>query len=225
MKQIKLTLPENLSIEEVPKPQPKGKEVLIKVRNCGICGSDIHAYFGKHPFISTPIVLGHEFSGDVEEVGSRVKNIKVGERVTVEPSLVCGKCYQCQEGRYNICQSLKVIGCQAPGALAQYITVPAEKVIPVPESVSYEKAAMIEPTAVGFHSVRRSHLKKGDNVLILGAGPIGILTLQAVRAGGAGKIIITDLNDCRLNMAKRLGADYPLNPAKENIMKIMIDIG
>lgn len=214
MIQAKLIKPQQLTIAEVPKPSPKENEVLVEVNSCGICGSDIHAYYGKHPFISCPVVPGHEFSGTVAEVGEKVEKIKIGERVTVEPSLVCGHCYNCQIGRYNICKELKVIGCQSDGALAEYLSVPEEKIIPLPQELDFESACLIEPLAVAVHAVRKSNFKKGNRVLILGAGSIGLLILQVVKAYGVGWVAISDLLKHRLAMAKELGADDIIDISK-----------
>lgn len=209
--------PEKVILEEVEKPIPEKGEVLVQVATCGICGSDIHAYHGRHPFIKCPIVQGHEFSGVVTELGADVTGVRVGQRVTVIPHLACGKCYGCKLGKSNLCENLKFIGCQSEGAMAEYLAIPAEMIVPLPDDIDFEEGALIEPLAVGVHAVNRSNLKKGNSLLIYGAGPIGLLTLQAAKAKGAGEIIIADLSDWRLQKAKELGAAYIVNPAKENL--------
>lgn len=217
----RLVEPKKIILEEVEKPIPKKGEVLVQVVSCGICGSDIHAYHGRHPFIKCPIVQGHEFSGVVTELGADVTGVRVGQRVTVIPHLICGKCYGCKLGKSNLCENLKFIGCQSEGAMAEYLAVPAEMIVPLPAEIDFEEGALIEPLAVGVHAVNRSNLKQGNRVLIYGAGPIGLLTLQAAKAKGAGEVIIADLSDWRLRKAKELGASYIINPAKENLKEYL----
>lgn len=216
MRQFNLIKPKKLKMEEVPNPVPKKDEVLIKVHFCGICGSDIHSYYGKHPFVHPPIVLGHEFSGEIAEWGRGVTGLKVGQRVTVEPLLVCGKCYNCLNGRYNICYNLKVIGCHAPGAFADYVLVPKNRVIPLPKNVSTESAALTEPLAVGVHMIKIAKISSSDRVLILGAGPIGIMVLQVAKVRGCENIMITDVIEERLKLAKKLGAKITVNVSRED---------
>jgi len=155
-------------------------------------------------------VLGHEFSGEVAARGGNEGPV-VGTRVTVIPHLGCGACDACRCGAYNLCGSLRVIGCQAPGAHAEYVTVPAEMALPIPDTLSWEDAAMIEPAAVGFHAVRRAGIGPGDRVLVAGAGPIGIFTMQCARALGAEHVAIADLDAGRLELARALGADETLH--------------
>lgn len=217
MLRSRLVEPERVILEEVEKPAPRKGEVLVQVATCGICGSDIHAYYGRHPFIKCPIVQGHEFSGIVTELGEDVKTVVIGQRVTVIPHLVCGKCYGCQLGRSNLCENLKFTGCQSSGAMAEYLAVPSEMTVNLPEEIDFEEGALIEPLAVGVHALRRSNLEQRERVLIYGAGPIGLLTLQVAKAKGAGEIIIVELSDLRLKKAKELGASYIINPSKENV--------
>jgi L-iditol 2-dehydrogenase len=212
MKQVELHAPEDIRLIESPRPRPGPDELLLKVASVGICGSDLHAYHGKHPFIRLPVVPGHEFAGTVVEVGADVGHFAPGQRVTVEPSLVCGHCYNCTHGRYNICEHLQVIGCQTPGAMGEYLTVPASKALLLPDNVTWDQAALVEPLAVGVHAVRVAGFAPGANLLILGAGAIGLMTLQAAKAMGAGRVMITDLLPGRLELARSLGADVAVNP-------------
>jgi len=205
MRRVKLVEPQKLTIERVEIPKPASGEALIKVKACGVCGTDLHAYRGEHPFISCPIVLGHEFSGIM---------VETGKHVVVEPSLVCGECHNCKTGRYNICENLRVIGCQTDGAFAEYIAVPSSKVFPIPDDIPFEEAALVEPAAVGVHAVEQADLRKGNRVVIIGSGTVGLMVLQAAKAFGAGETIITDVLDPRLELARELGADYAIN-AKE----------
>lgn len=207
MKWANLVTPTNIVIEEVDIPVPGPGEIQIKVEVCGVCGSDVHAYHGKHPFVSTPIVPGHEFSGTISEIGEGVEGFKEGDRVTVEPSLTCGRCYNCRHGLYNICTELRVLGCQAPGAFAQYISVPAKKVYKLPDNLDMDDGSLVEPSAVGVHAVRKSELSLGDRVVVLGAGVIGLTIVQAAKVAGAGEIIVAGHHEGRLKVARELGAD------------------
>lgn len=197
-----------IEFREVPKPEIGENQVLVEVKACGICGSDLHVWHGTHPFTTYPVIQGHEFSGIVDHVGPGVQSVQPGQRVTVEPSLVCGRCYACRHGRYNICDDLKVMGFQAPGCHQEFFAVPAEKVVWIPRTLSFEAGAMVEPVAVGVHAVRRSDLEPGMKVVVLGAGPIGILTAQVAKALGAFKTLIVDIVDFRLEVARKVGVDH-----------------
>lgn len=216
MLQANLISPQSFKLEQVEVPVPNSKEAVVRVAQAGICGSDLHAYYGKHPFISCPIVPGHEFVGVVEKVGDGNSDLE-GKRVTVLPSLVCGECYNCRIGRFNICDSLKVIGCQAPGAFAEYVVVPKDKIYHLPEEFSWDQGVLVEPVAVGVHAVRRIAKIAGSTVLVLGAGTIGLAIIAVLKSYGVAKIIVSDLNENRLRLAERLGADQVINPSKVNL--------
>jgi len=215
MKMATLTGKKTIVFSQADIPSPGPDEVLIQVRRMGICGSDIHAYHGAHPYMSFPIVLGHEMSGVVDDAGKNASNFKKGERVTVMPQLVCGQCPQCLCGRYNICESLKVIGCQSQGAAAEYMVCPQEMVKRLPDSMGFDAAAMIEPAAVGVHAARRLGDIRGKNAAVLGAGTIGNLCAQAAMALGAKNVLITDLSDYRLGVAKACGVPNAVNPSAQ----------
>ena len=217
MKQARLVEPEKIMLEDVDIPIFSPGQVLIKVKRLGICGSDVHAYYDKHPYISCPIVQGHEFSGEIAEVGDGVEGLSEGDRVTVMPQLVCGECYPCTHGNYHICNDLKVIGCQANGAAREYIPVDHRLIVKLPEGMSFDYGAMVEPVAVGVHAVGRLGNVAGMNLLVLGAGPIGNLTAQSAKGLGAKSVLITDISDSRLEIAKNCGIDFTLNVAFENL--------
>ncbi len=221
MNQAVLHAPLDVRLRQAPRPVPGPDEVLIAVARVGICGSDLHAYHGRHPFINLPVVPGHEFAGTIAEAGANVHNLAPGQRVTVEPSLVCGACTNCTHGRYNICEHLRVIGCQTDGALAEYLAVPAVKVLPLPDSLTWDQAALLEPLAVAIHAVRVARFQPGANVLILGAGTIGLMVLQAARAFGAERVVITDLIPHRLALALGLGAERAVNPAQADLAQVL----
>lgn len=217
MRQARLVEPEKLILEEVETPDFNEGQVLIKVKRIGVCGSDIHAYYDKHPYISCPIVQGHEFSGEIASIGEKVKGLSEGDKVTVMPQLVCGECYPCTHGNYHICNDLKVIGCQADGAAREFIPVDHKLVVKLPEGMSFDHGAMVEPVAVGVHAVKRLGDVRGMNLLILGAGPIGNLTAQSAKGLGAGSVLITDISDYRLEVARNCGIDFAVNVSFENL--------
>ncbi len=214
MKQAVLTKAKTIEFSEIEKPVPADNEVLVKVKNVGICGSDIHAFHGKHPFMSFPIRLGHEMSGEIVELGSKVKDLKVGQIITMRPQEICNECVSCKEGRYNICNTLKVIGCQTPGAACEYFNIPADIVYAMPKALDAKLAATVEPAAVGVHAVRVNGGVKGLNVVVMGAGTIGNVTAQAAIAEGAKSVLITDLSDFRLELAKKCGIEHTANTSK-----------
>ncbi|MBY9004342.1 MAG: alcohol dehydrogenase catalytic domain-containing protein [Candidatus Lokiarchaeota archaeon] len=203
-------------IEIIDKPKLGYGEILLKVAYCGICGSDLHAFKGKHPFVPLPATPGHEFSGKISLIGEGVSEFEIGDRVTVEPSLVCNKCYNCKSGRYNICSELRVMGCQGDGAMADFIVIPANKAISLPDNLSLKHATLVEPLAVGVHAVTRGGNLLNKNIVVIGAGMIGLAVLICVVKAGAKRIIVTDLSDDRLEMAKNLGATSTINVSKIN---------
>ena len=221
MLQAVLQMPEKVIVREMERPVPGPGQVLIKVERIGSCGSDIHAYYGKHPYIKCPIVQGHEFSGLIAEVGERVEGLAPGDNVTVMPQLVCGQCYPCKHGNYHICNELKVIGCQAEGAAQEYIAVDAKIVVRLPENMSHEEGAMVEPVAVGAHAVGRLGNVDGLNVLVLGAGPIGNLTAQVAKGLGAKSVMITDVSNYRLGVARECGIAHAVNTSSEELIQAL----
>ena len=156
MLQQVMTAPGEIEFREVPVPEPEENQVLVKIRKIGVCGSDIHVYHGEHPFTSYPVTQGHEVSGEIEKLGSGVKGWKVGQKVTIQPQVVCGTCYPCRHGKYNLCEKLKVMGFQTTGVASDYFAVDAAKVTPLPEEMSFDEGAMIEPLAVAVHAVKRA---------------------------------------------------------------------
>ncbi|HID90838.1 TPA: alcohol dehydrogenase [Candidatus Bathyarchaeota archaeon] len=211
MKRVRIVAPERIVVEDVEVPRIGDGDVLVATKYCGICGSEIHAYLGRHPFTTLPIVPGHECSGVVADVGKDVSGLSVGQRVTVIPQITCGRCYNCRIGRYNICKDLKVMGFQADGVLAEYFAVKPKCVVPLLEGISLTEATLIEPFAVAVHAVRKSGIEIGSRVAILGAGTIGLSVLQCARLAGASDVVVTDIYDHRLRLARGLGADHAIN--------------
>lgn len=201
-----MTEPGNIEILDVAAPEDlKDNEILLEIQRIGICGSDIHVYHGKHPFTSYPVVQGHEYSGKVIKIGNAVTQVIPGMKATARPQLVCGQCNPCKRGQYNVCQQLKVQGFQAPGCASEYFVVTEERIIPIPDHLSYEQGALVEPAAVAAHATNRVADLAGKNVVVSGAGTIGNLVAQFAVTRGAAKVLITDFSDFRLNIAGACG--------------------
>lgn len=215
----------DLRREDIPDPVPGPGEVLVKVRSAGICGSDIHYYqqgrVGDYVPLN-PFVPGHEFSGDVAQTGINVSEIKVGIRVAVDPSQPCGLCSYCRTGHYNLCENMKYFGAASVvphlnGAFAEYVVVPERNCFPLPDSVSFIEAALLEPLSVAMQAVVRSGIITGKSVMITGGGTIGQLILLAAKASGAGKIIVSEIMEYQRNFALQMGADAVLNPQDQSM--------
>lgn len=197
---------DNMVYREVETPEPGSGEVRIKVAYAGICGSDLSIIHGVHPRAQKGLIQGHEFSGTLDALGEGVNGWSIGDRVTAEPLITCGKCFACQSGFSYVCENLGLWGIDAPGAFADFMVIPADKLYKLPDSVSLQAGAMIEPLAVGVHAVRLSSLQVGDQALVLGAGPIGLVTALAAREGGA-QVFISEVEPFRLDRARSLGLD------------------
>lgn len=205
-----MTAPYEIIFREVPVPNISPDQVLVKIRIIGICGSDIHVYHGKHPFTTYPVTQGHEVSGEIVALGSNVSNFYVGQKVTIEPQIYCGRCYPCIHGKYNLCEELKVMGFQTTGTASTYFAVDASKVTPLPQEMRFEEGAMIEPLAVAVHAINRVGNVDGLKIAVIGAGPIGNLVAQVAKGLGA-EVLVTDISDYRLNLVKDCGADHIAN--------------
>ncbi len=223
MLQQVMTQPGVIEFNEVDIPEIAEDEVLIKIMEIGICGSDIHVYHGEHPFTSYPVTQGHEVSGEIVETGSRVTSLQAGQKVTIQPQIVCGKCYPCRHGKYNLCEELKVMGFQTTGVASTYFAVNEKKVTPLPEKMGFDEGAMIEPLAVAVHAAKRAGDIKGMKIAILGAGPIGILVAQAAKGLGAESVMITDVSDVRLEKAKECGVDFCVNTKNKDFGEAMLE--
>jgi threonine dehydrogenase-like Zn-dependent dehydrogenase len=222
MKALVHTAPLQFDFRDVPQPQPTEDEILVRVKACGICGSDVHGYTGSTGRRIPPIIMGHEAAGVVEAVGRDAKNVAVGDRVTFDSTVYCNQCTACRQGRVNLCQDRKVLGVSTPvfrrdGAMAEYVVVPWWIIHRVPDAVSFEEAATIEPAAVSLHAARITPMDVNDVVAVIGAGQIGLFAMQCSRVKGAGKIIALDVKEDRLALARRLGADITINPATSDV--------
>ena len=211
MLQQVMTAPGEIRFDTVPVPQAAPGQVLVKIMRIGVCGSDIHVYHGKHPYTKYPVTQGHEVSGRIAAMGEGVTGLKIGQKVTIEPQVYCGRCYPCTHGKYNLCESLKVMGFQTTGTASEFFAVDAGKVTPLPMEMTYDEGAMIEPLAVTVHAVKRAGSVAGKKVCVLGCGPIGILLIQTLKAMGAAAVLATDVSDYRLVLAKECGADEIAN--------------
>ncbi len=223
MLQQVMTNSKEITFNEVPVPEITADQVLVKIMKIGVCGSDIHVYHGKHPFTSYPVTQGHEVSGEIVKLGEKVTGFTVGQKVTIQPQVVCGKCYPCRHGKYNLCEELKVMGFQTTGTASEFFAVDAAKVTALPEDMSYDEGAMIEPLAVAVHAVKRAGDVKGMKIAVLGAGPIGILVAQTAKGLGAESVMITDVSDLRLEKAKECGVDFCINTKEKDFGEAMLE--
>jgi len=216
---------EDLEVKEIPRPTPSAHQILIRVRACTICGTDIKVYHHGHKLIRFPRVTGHEVAGQIVEVGSEVKNYRVGERVAVAPAIPCGRCFYCRRGMQSMCANLKAIGYHYDGGFAEFMLVPEDAlqngcVNQIPSNISFEEAALAEPLACAINGQELSKVEMGDTVVVIGAGPLGCIHMQLARIKGATKIILVELSRERTEFAKRLlFPDVTVNPAEEDAIK------
>jgi L-iditol 2-dehydrogenase len=216
MKALVLSEYKKLDLVDMQKPQSGDDDLLIRVRACGICGSDVHGYDGSTGRRMPPIVMGHEAAGIVEAVGSAVTDFQPGNHVTFDSTIFCGKCYYCRRGLVNLCDHREVIGVSTSdfrrmGAFAEYVTVPARIAYALPDNMPFEYAALIEAVSVAVHAVSLTPIALDDTVMVIGAGMIGLLTLQAALLAGAGRVFVFDVDDTRLKLACGLGATRTFN--------------
>lgn len=222
MKQQVMTAPGEICFRKVDIPKPGPDQVLVKIKRIGVCGSDIHVYHGMHPYTKYPVTQGHEVSAQIVALGEYAKKYEIGQRVVIEPQVVCGHCHPCLHGKYNLCEELKVMGFQTTGTASEYFAVDEAKCTPIPDNMTYDEGAMIEPLAVTVHAAKRFPQITGAKVAIEGCGPIGLLLAQSCKALGAGKVIITDVSDLRLDLAKSIGIDGVANTAKEDFGEVLV---
>jgi len=218
MKAAVVVANEDVKYMEYDEPQAKAGEVKVKVKMSGICGSDIPRvlYNGVHFY---PIVLGHEFSGDVVGIGAGVTRVKVGDRVSGAPLVPCMKCDDCQKGNYSLCKNYTFIGSRIQGSNAEYVVIPERNAVPFDSSIPYEQGAMFEPSTVALHGLECNDYRAGEYVAVLGGGTIGMFTMQWARIFGSKKVVVFDISDERLELAKRLGADEVVNTAAADYME------
>ncbi|WP_199425889.1 galactitol-1-phosphate 5-dehydrogenase [Thermaerobacillus caldiproteolyticus] len=221
-----LTLHGKRDLRYVESEEPiieKNDEVIIKVKAAGICGSDLSRYAKLGPYIEG-MVWGHEFSGEVVAIGSDVSHVKIGDRVAGCPTLYCGKCESCKKGLLSQCKKLTVIGARHPGAFAEYVKLPAENVLPIPETIDFDTAAFIEPSAVVAHGLYRTAIQPGSDVAVMGCGSIGLLAVQWAKIFGASKVYAIDIDHKKLNIAKEVGADAVIHSAEKSAYEQLMDL-
>lgn len=215
MKVIHIEQPGKLQIIEREIPVPKNGEALLKMKYCGICGSDIATYTGNQPFTTYPRIPGHEFSAEIVEINGEAKGLEKGMVVTCNPYFNCGECYSCKKGLVNCCMDNQTMGVQRDGSFAEYITMPIDRIIPG-QGLDAKLLALVEPFSISYHAVKRGQVCDQDTVLVIGAGPIGIFAMMAAKLKGA-KVYITDVLQQRLDLALEMGADGIINSASENL--------
>lgn len=217
MKGIVYTGPGQLKIREVSKPEPGKGEVLVKVRACGICGSDVHGYLGHTGRRTAPMIMGHEFCGEVAALGESVNTLKLGSRVAVYPVDYCGTCQMCGQGDVHLCLNKRAFGVlDVNGAFAEYISVPEKCCFSIADEIEDAAASLMEPLAVAYRGISHYDSFEGKTVLLVGTGTIGLLAMACAKMKKAARIIVSDLSDNRLAVAKKMGADVVINPGKED---------
>lgn len=229
MKALVLSEYKQLEMVDMAKPEPAKDELLIRIQACGICGSDVHGYDGSTGRRLPPIVMGHEAAGIVESIGSSVIGFRSGDRATFDSTVSCGKCFFCLRGQVNLCDAREVIGVSTPafrrmGAFAEYVTVPARIAYHLPDNMPFTHAALIEAVSVAVHAVSITPIALEDTVVVVGAGMIGLLTLQAAVLAGAGRVFVLDVDDTRLELARSLGATHTFNSRNHGIISEIIQL-
>jgi L-iditol 2-dehydrogenase len=219
--------PYSFEYSDFPDPAVGDDDVLIRVKACGICGSDVHGFTGKTGRRIPPLIMGHEAAGIVEGLGKNVNGFEKGDRVCFDSTVYCNKCEACLSGRFNRCDKRQVLGVSVPafkrhGAFAEYVAVPSWIVSKISDELSFIHAALLEPASIGTHAANRAPISNKDTVVVIGAGTIGLFILQAARLRGAAKVIAVDINEFRLDLAKKLGADKLINPLKSNLSEAVL---
>jgi L-iditol 2-dehydrogenase len=228
MQSLVLSEYRKFTLADVPRPELGPNDVLVRVAACGICGSDVHGYDGSSGRRVPPIVMGHEAAGTVAEVGSDVRRVKVGDRVTFDSTISCGACEACRRGEVNLCTKRRVLGVSCneyrqPGAFAEFVAVPDRIVYSLPACCPFEHAAMVEPVSVAVHAVERLRVANGERAVVMGSGMIGLLVIQALKIAGCDAVTAVDIDDSRLALANELGASSTLNAKSTDVVKAIMD--
>jgi len=218
MLQVTLREPGSFQIDEVPNPQPGEGEALVRIRRIGVCGTDLHAFKGRQPFFSYPRILGHELGAEIVSVGANDRGLAAGDRVAIEPYVACGTCRPCRSGRYNCCASLAVLGVHRDGGMREWLSVPAS-LLHRSEKLSLDQLALIETLGIGYHAVERGSVATGEWVVVVGAGPIGLATMQFAVLAGA-RVIAVDINAGRREFCKRLGVEHTVDAALDPVQAV-----
>ncbi|WP_040289669.1 NAD(P)-dependent alcohol dehydrogenase [Alicyclobacillus hesperidum] len=223
-----LTDPMQIELRQIPVPQIRDDEVLIRVESVGVCGSDVHYYehgrIGRY-VVERPLILGHECAGTVVRVGDGVHHLRVGDRVAVEPGVTCGRCPACKSGRYNLCPDVQFLATPpVDGAFAQYLAHRADFVYRIPDDMSFEQAALVEPFSVGLHALNRVRLQAGERVAIMGMGPVGLMCVIAAKMKGASEIVVGDVEPRRLDVALQMGATHAIHVGTQAVGEVVQDL-
>ncbi len=221
MRAVKISNPGQINTDNIPMPILKENEALLKIKYCGICGADVASFTGNQPFTTYPRIPGHEFSAEIVEIPENDRGLKVGDIVTANPYFNCGECYSCKRGIVNACTDNQTMGVQRDGSFCEYVAMPIERIVDG-KGLSAKELALIEPFAISCHALSRGNVKSGDNVLIMGAGPIGLFALIKAKSIGA-RVLIADLLDSRLSLAKEYGADEVINTKKADLFEAAVE--
>ncbi len=226
MKAMLLSEYKKLELVDMPLPEVGPDDLLVQVKACGICGSDIHGWDGSSGRRIPPLVMGHEAAGVVATVGQNVNAFKAGDRVTFDSTVSCGRCASCRKGSINLCENRQVLGVSCSefrrhGAFAEYVVVPQNISYKLPDDLAFEHAALIEAVSIAVHAANRTPVKLGDTAVVVGSGMIGLLVIQAIRLAGCSRVIAVDLEDNKLELAKQLGADEGLNPKSCDVVAVV----
>jgi L-iditol 2-dehydrogenase len=229
MKALLLKEYKQLEVTRMPDPAIGPDEVLVQVKACGICGSDVHGYDGHSGRRIPPLIMGHEASGIVAEAGANVKRFRPGDRVTLDSTVYCGNCFYCRRGEVNLCDNRNVLGVSCGeyrrhGAFAEFVAVPQYIVYGLPDNLSFEQAALVEAVSIAFHAVNRTPMKLGDSVIVVGAGMIGQLVIQTLRQAGCGQLIAIDLDAGKLQTARELGADAVVSAKSPDLQTQLLEL-
>jgi L-iditol 2-dehydrogenase len=224
LKALLYTKPYTFEYTDVPDPMVGDDDILVRVRACGICGSDVHGHTGQTGRRLPPLIMGHEAAGVVERTGRNVTDFAPGDRICFDSTVYCNRCPACNQGQYNRCIQRQVLGVSIPefkrhGAFAEFVAVPHWICARLPDHMSFVQAALLEPASIGTHAANRPPLCRGDTIVVIGAGTIGLFILQAARIRGAGTVIAADVNEFRLDLARQIGTDVCLNPTKVDLLK------
>jgi len=227
LKALLYTKPYTFEYSDFPDPAVGDDDILIRIKACGICGSDVHGFTGKTGRRIPPLIMGHEAAGIVEGLGKNVSGFEKSDRVCFDSTVYCNKCEACRVGLFNRCDERQVLGVSVPafkrhGAFAEFVAVPWWIVSKIPDELSFINAALLEPTSIGTHAANRAPISSNDTVVVIGAGTIGLFILQGARLHGAAKIIAVDINNFRLDLAKKLGANVLINPLESNLSKTIL---
>ncbi|MDO8585908.1 MAG: zinc-dependent alcohol dehydrogenase family protein [Armatimonadota bacterium] len=216
MKAIVFPQPGEWILEDRPIPRIGPDDLLLKVHACGVCGTDLHIFHGEH-FVRFPVIPGHEYAGEVVELGENVKHIAVGDHAAVDPNITCGVCRYCRRGQIHLCEDLTALGVNMDGGFAEFSLVPAKQAYKLPSGLPLEQAALVEPLACGVHGIDLAGISIGDDVVIIGAGPIGLIVMQLARLAGAGRLLVSEPHEPRRRLALELGADAAIDPLNQDV--------